>query len=1147
MKNGTRRLSVLSAVFALAATSLQLVPTPSAHAATPGLELMIVPSDGMYKRPAQVQTIGYTYLLTNVSGSTVSGITITNTTPLPAGATALSTSNARCTLLNSVVVVNLATVQLPDATTLTCTVSEAVTAAQVATMMIVHSSVATATTTPGGASVTSKPANIQIVMPVETRTVYVDKSGGIGHFVGSTWVPDPDKSGEIGDLIRYTFLIYNPSGSTGAGVMKAVSLWDDFVDGTPTCELFAKGTYYPPVVDANGVLVSLARYAADAGKQLTKLGTFVLRTGTAIPANPSDFNADDAMVCTAYHTINQTDINLGYVNNTAIVGGIRANGDVIIGGGVGQAYTPVAAGILVTVTAAPGAVSKAGTVIQYPIRVENTGNVPLTSVRVADTWTPEGGGVTVTCPGGGDTIAQLNVGPSNAVTCTATYTVTQDDIDAGLPLTNAATAVAISKGELVESRPSSITVEIVEPILLPGLTVTTIAGPHVVTTAGTTVTYTYTVLNTGDTPLYDVAVTDAGLTLDCSPDDDPVARLDPGETAVCTATHTVTQAEIDAGTPIAHQAQATATYGSPRQAVPAADIDLGTPTIVDMMPISALSLTKQVTPPLEPETAVGSAVEYTIALSNQGQTTLNNVTVTDAFGGLGVAPAYSCVDSANPGVTTDLAGIGTIPVNATVTCTSEYTVTQDDIDGAGFGNNATATAVIGTSAATIHPDCGSGGVNDPCDAHVAIVQTDGLWVIATPDTTEITQAGQVVTYTLTVGNTGNATLTDITVENTTAGNGDWGPIDCGGTTTSPQIPSIAPGQTLECSQTYTVAQSDVNAGVPIMTTASATGVLPPAGTPVTAADTSLVPDAATSVYVKQQASIEVHVTGQTAGVMAAGDSVTYTIEVTNRGLVDLNDVQIVDTRWTGTGTAPVIVCEDGTGAIDSLPVGETKVCTATYTATQDDIDSGTVINTIHAKGFYSSSASTEDLRDATWPVSAVQSPDLSITLAVDKAAATVGDVLRYTATITNDGNVSLDNDAEDAFPGAELTDCVGVTPGSTAGHWILPPGATATCQLSPHETTAADGVAGSVANTAIAHGDIVIPPGRAAHFRYGEAVEAASNTVATTVKRPASVLSVDTGGSVTPGAAGGLLLLLAGLGAWLVGRRRLPLGSRRVA
>jgi uncharacterized repeat protein (TIGR01451 family) len=70
------------------------------------------------------------------------------------------------------------------------------------------------------------------------------------------------------------------------------------------------------------------------------------------------------------------------------------------------------------------------------------------------------------------------------------------------------------------------------------------ASPTTYDQVGDLITYTYTVTNTGNvTVLGQITVTDDRLTVTCP----PTASLAPGASLECTATHLVTQADLDAG------------------------------------------------------------------------------------------------------------------------------------------------------------------------------------------------------------------------------------------------------------------------------------------------------------------------------------------------------------------------------------------------------------------------------------------------------------------------------------------------------------------------------------------------------------------------------------------------------------------------
>ena len=108
-------------------------------------------------------------------------------------------------------------------------------------------------------------------------------------------------------------------------------------------------------------------------------------------------------------------------------------------------------------TADPTTVTAAGDTVDYSFVVTNTGNVTVTGITVTDTFTaPAGPELTVTCP-------DTTLAPAASTTCTASYTVTQADVDAG-SIVNSAVADGLDPNEApVASEPSTATVGSLRP------------------------------------------------------------------------------------------------------------------------------------------------------------------------------------------------------------------------------------------------------------------------------------------------------------------------------------------------------------------------------------------------------------------------------------------------------------------------------------------------------------------------------------------------------------------------------------------------------------------------------------------------------------------------------------------------------------
>jgi uncharacterized repeat protein (TIGR01451 family) len=126
-------------------------------------------------------------------------------------------------------------------------------------------------------------------------------------------------------------------------------------------------------------------------------------------------------------------------------------------------------------------------------------------------------------------------------TCTATYTTTQADVDRG-SIRNTGTATGTPPSGAPVTAESSLTVPAVQS---PGITLAKSASVASFSAAGTKITYSYRVTNTGNVTLTSVKVTDpmSGLSaITC-----PATTLAPGATETCTASYATTQADVDKG------------------------------------------------------------------------------------------------------------------------------------------------------------------------------------------------------------------------------------------------------------------------------------------------------------------------------------------------------------------------------------------------------------------------------------------------------------------------------------------------------------------------------------------------------------------------------------------------------------------------
>ena len=203
--------------------------------------------------------------------------------------------------------------------------------------------------------------------------------------------------------------------------------------------------------------------------------------------------------------------------------------------------------------------------------------------------------------------------------------------------------------------------------------------------------------------------------------------------------------------------------------------------------------------------AAGDQITYTVTVTNPGNVTITGITVTDPLGTLTCA-------------TSGTATIASLAPAAQETCTLTYALTQAVLDSNGGGdgdldNTATAQGSYGTQT-----------VQATGSTSVALVIAPSLAVTKTAnDTTDVT-AGQVITYTYVVTNTGNQTIANIALSDAHDGSGaapvpggetlstDGGtPGDSSDATSNNGVwSSLAPGDAVTFTATYTVTQTDVD-------------------------------------------------------------------------------------------------------------------------------------------------------------------------------------------------------------------------------------------------------------------------------------------------------------------------------------------------
>lgn len=323
----------------------------------------------------------------------------------------------------------------------------------------------------------------------------------------------------------------------------------------------------------------------------------------------------------------------------------------------------------------------------------------------------------------------------------------------------------------------------------------------------------------------------------------------------------------------------------------------------------------------------GSAVTFTIQVTNSGSVPLNDVTVSDPL-----APACS-------------AGLGTLAPGAG----STY-----DCLLAGVTADLTNTATVTGSVA-------AGGQVSATDEAMVDVINPAITIEKSPDFQQLV-SGETVTFTIAVTNTGDITLTQVTVDDPLF------PV-C-----SAALADLPAGT----GTSYTCETS--NWTVDFTNTATVTAVAP-VGDPVTDSDTAVVDVIGPAIAIEKSPDLQ---------QITMGGQADFTIQVTNTGDITLTNVIV------GDPLAPA--CD---AALGDLAAGASTSYGCALAGITDDLTNTATVTGTAPTGA-DVSASDSALVDVIAPaISIEKSPDLQL--------ARNGDTVTFTIAITNSGDVELTN------------------------------------------------------------------------------------------------------------------------------------------
>jgi uncharacterized repeat protein (TIGR01451 family)/LPXTG-motif cell wall-anchored protein len=845
----------------------------------------------------------------------------------------------------------------------------------------------------------------------------------------------------------------------------------------------------------------------DAGDTITYRYTLTNRGNVALEdvALTSDLLGDltcaattlapsGTTVCTPKpYVVTEADEEAGTVTNTVSAGATGPNDVTVTAEPVTATTTTTVPAPRLTVAHHPvvpldvneSGRTDSGDTVRYGYSVTNAGNVPVSAVTVLGSVAGD-----VVCT---DTV----LSPDEQTECVAVelFTVDTDDERTGsVTDTVRAEGVDPDAAQVVSDDDTAVL-----PVPIPAVELEKRAGSLSGHAAGATITYDYLVTNTGSTPLASVSVDDPQVgAVTC-----PVGPIAVGGSVTCTApAYVLTQADVDRGT-VGGIASVTA-VPQLEQLDPVTDTHEAS---TDVNRAGALEVEVTSGAPVDVDedglTDGGDTVTFGYLVTNTGNTTLTHVTVDDPA----VGPVTCSVKYLLPGQTTLCAS------------TSPYVIDADDEkDG-----KVVATATAGATS----PEGDVESEEDTVEVEVG-VEAPQLVVTHTAKTRDvnnsgITDAGDEITYVITVENRGNVPLRSVDVDSSVLGS-----VEC-------DTVSLAPGASTECRPApYVVTEDDEKDGrVTSTVDVKADG---PRDTTVTGeahevVTTVTAPAPRLTIAVSDPVREDVNGSGDTE----AGDKLTYRYTVTNTGNVPVTGVTVV-----GSVAGPV-TCEPTT-----LEPGASTECAADapYVVTGADEKTGQVTDLVHATGTDPDKGEVlSDTGTTTVPV-LLPRPELTLVTVPElvdtdgDGKADKGETIKYTYTVTNTGNV--------AITGIEVRDpMIGSI---TCAVTSLLPGESTTCTADkPYVVTGKDVRRGSIISSATVTGLALAAGGTVESVETLQADVEVLADVPGAAPAPVAVEPVaetggslpDTGGPHMGLLASGLLSLTGGIGVLVSRRRRL--------
>ena len=743
--------------------------------------------------------------------------------------------------------------------------------------------------------------------------------------------------------------------------------------GAGTTTPGAKVQYTVTVTDTGGTAYTGAAFTDPLGDVLDDAsynGDAAATAGTVSFASPNltwTGNLAVGAVATITFSVTVSNPDTGNKILTSTITSATPGSTCPAGNPAASCTATVDVAVLTIVNSAGASSTTPGSVVRFTSTFTNSGQVAYTGITVAsniadvvDDATPNGD---QTATSGTLSLTATGISWTGSIpvggTVTITGTVTVNNPDTGNK-DLASTITTTAPGSNCPAGGNDPRCSVNVPVLIPALTITATANT---TTAapGTVIGYTVTVTNSGQTPYNGATFTDSlnGALDDASYDGDAqttagsvtysspnltwTGNLAVGGTA--TITFSVTVNNPDTGDKVIVTAVTSSTVGS--TCPPGGQSPGCTVTVAGLTP--ALTIAQTASSPTPPP-APGSVVDYTVTVTDSGQTPYTGATFTDPLGGVLDDAAYNSA-TATAGsvsfVSPNLSWTGNLAPGAVATITFSVTVNNPDT-----GDHILASTI---TSATAGSNCAAGSGAAACTATVDVA---ALTIVSSSNVSSATP-GSVVRFTAMFSNAGQVAYTGITIASNLAAVVGNATPDGDRTATSGTLAqtatglswtgSIPVGGSVTVTGTVTVNNPDTgNKLMTVTTTTAAQGSNCPAGGSDARCSVS-VPVLVPALTITQAANVTTSV--------VPGQVIGYTLTVTNTGTAPYTGATVTDSfaqmlddaaynndalanSGTVTYAAPVL-----TWTGDLLP-GASAVITFTITASNPDTGDKLVITTV---------------------------------------------------------------------------------------------------------------------------------------------------------------------------------------------------------